>query len=376
MSVTGTATLIIDFGNSETRTTTILGRKSNGKLRQISSAFSNRFRDLPDNYRLSQQYIDDPKTLVFSWLGTRWATGNIVDREFSTGAIRPTGDRAKATAETTQLAFIRAIYEGYLSIQKMLGGPIDSIDVTWDIHTLLPPIEMRVGAPKLIETLNEISEIDFLQPEFQKAFKINSVQVYPEGFSAYIGAAFDPEGPALRKGVKECVAGSTLVIDVGAGTSDFCVIAENAMIEGTKHTAKVGGNNVRAALRQVLQENDVVVKDDALTYAAETGELKRGSRTQDVTALVNSARANVAATLKQEVLQFIESSSFPLQSIEYVLVVGGGAKGTPDNPALVPLGKYLEEEFESYSDAMEIFPAPQGVDLRELNLVGATVLSL
>lgn len=376
MSVTGTASLIIDFGNSETRTTTILGRKTNGKLRKVSASFSNRFRDLPDNYRLSTQYLEDPKTLVFSWMGTRWATGNIVEREFGTGALRPTGDRAKATAETTQLAFIRALYEGYLSIQKMVGGSLDSIDVAWDIHTLLPPIEMRIGAPKLVETLKEITEINFLQPGFQKAFKINSLQVYPEGFSAYIGAAFDPEGPSLRSGVKDFVTGSTLVIDVGAGTSDFCVIAENAMIEGTKHTAKVGGNNVRAALRQVLQENDVVVKDEALTSAAETGELKRGSRTQDVTALVNSARANVAATLKQEVLQFIESSSFPLQSIEYVLVVGGGAKGTPDNPELVPLGKYLEDEFKSYSDAMEIFPTPKGVDLRGLNLEGATVLSL
>lgn len=376
MSIQGTASLIIDFGNSQTRATVVLGRRPNGKLRQETTSFSNRFYEIPEGYTIPEQYLTDPDTIIFKHSDMVWATGSIVDREFTTQAIRPTGANLKANALTTLLSFQKALFMGYNMLSDMGNADYNDINVEWDIHVLVPPVEMAEGKKELQESLPSIKEIDFLQPELKKKINIKSVSVYPEGFSAYIGAIFDPNGPTIRKGQDPYTVGSTLIIDVGAGTTDFAIVKDQSLVEEAKATAVVGGNNVEQRVRRKLLETNIRPAKEDLTKAVETGYLKQGISEQDISEEVNFARSEVANLLREEAISFIESSSFPIQSLDYVLICGGGAESIADNPGLVPLGDYLSKEFQNYAKYTERIPVAPELGLRKLNLIGASVLSV
>lgn len=376
MSIQGTATLIIDFGNSQTRITVALGRRPNGKLRQKTASFSNRFYEIPEGYSIPEQYMTDLDTIIFQYSDMTWATGSIVDREFTTQAIRPTGANLKANSLTTLLSFQKAILIGYNMLSDMGNTDYNDIDVDWDVHVLVPPVEMAEGKKDLQETLSSIKEVNFLQPELKKKINIKSVSVYPEGFSAYIGAIFDPDGPTIRKGQEPYTVGSTLIIDVGAGTTDFAIVKDQSLVEEAKATAVVGGNNVEQRVRRKLLETNIRPAKEDLTKAVETGYLKRGVSEQDISEDVNFARSEVANLLREDAIAFIESSSFPIQSLDYILICGGGAESTAKNPGLVPLGDYLSREFQNYAPYTERIPVDPELGLRQLNLIGASVLSV
>ena len=179
---------------------------------------------------------------------------------------------------------------------------------------------------------------------------------------------------------------STLVIDIGAGTTDFCIIKDAKLVDGSRHSEEIGGNQVfqkiNTELRRKFGKN---FPEDSLRDSAVTGTIKVG----DISKEIGVARKNIATRLSSTIRNYIESSDFSIYDIENILICGGGA--APCGKDMKPLGEFLKEDLKvwmSYSNFLDMPYADTIVEIdgvnylqkeqissRLLNIIGAGVLS-
>ena len=382
--IEGKATLVVDLGNSETRVLAQYGRTTKGKVRQRLASVSNQFADLPEGYEIPETYTSED-SVVFSSGGINYANGFIVEREFAVQALRPTALEKKYQTLTTTLAFQRALLEGYKLVADIMKVSTSEVEVSWDVVVMLPPADLKQGAAKLAETLKSIKTLDVIMPEFNREVKIDSVKVLPEGFSAFVGTLFT-KGADIRDGYAYLADSSVLVIDIGAGTTDFCVIKGSSVIEETKDSVEIGGNNIHQRVRKELKLQGLSLPDSEVRASVVSGTLKDGAKTLDIKEVIESAKTAVANSIVSTIKDYFEASQFPIRTIEYLLVVGGGTlKGT--DPEIRPISEHLVSYLKKLSANIELVGLPTDavetdtgevvnseVSPRHLNILGAAVL--
>lgn len=388
--VEGKASLIVDLGNSETRVQTIFGRTKSGRPRQRVTTLPNKFGELPDDRLLRNQDYDGFNSKVFLVEGgTILCSGEICDKEKGTAAMRPSSSIKKYDSAITMYTLRLALLQGYLDIADMMRCSIEAIDVEWVISVLLPPSDLELGSDRIKENIQALKKIKFLMPDFEKEIKISSIRVYPEGFCAFIGVVFE-NSRQIRKGYEKVLTSSTLVVDIGAGTTDLCIIKDTKLVDGSRYSEETGGNQVfqkvNVELRKKFGKN---FPEDSLRDAAVSGFIKVGAKTIDITKEIDIARKDVATKLSTAIRNYIESSDFSIFDIENILICGGGADVCGES--MRPLGDYLKDNLEvwmSYSNFLSI-PCQEkvvednGVEViekvqispRMLNIIGAGVLS-
>lgn len=388
--VEGKASLIVDLGNSETRVQTIFGRTKSGRPRQRVTTLPNKFGELPDDRLLRNQDYDGFNSKVFLVEGgTILCSGEICDKEKGTAAMRPSSSIKKYDSAITMYTLRLALLQGYLDIADMMKCSVESIDVEWVISVLLPPSDLELGSDRIKENIQALKKIKFLMPDFEKEIKISSIRVYPEGFCAFIGVVFE-NSRQIRKGYEKVLTSSTLVVDIGAGTTDLCIIKDTKLVDGSRYSEETGGNQVfqkvNVELRKKFGKN---FPEDSLRDAAVSGFIKVGAKTIDITKEIDIARKDVATKLSTAIRNYIESSDFSIFDIENILICGGGADVCGES--MRPLGDYLKDNLEvwmSYSNFLSI-PCQEkvvednGVEViekvqispRMLNIIGAGVLS-
>lgn len=388
--IKGEASLVIDFGNSETRVVTIFGRHKSGKPRTCLSKLSNRFATLGDDKLLSHPDYDDTNSKVFKLEeGSLFCTGKMCERERGAVALRPSASLKKHSSDVTLYSTRMALLQGVLDVAKMSKCSPESVDVTWNISVLLPPSDLDVGADIIKKGIGDIKEINFLMPEISKDININSIKVLPEGFCAYIGTLFE-SATEIREGYESILEETTLVIDIGAGTSDYCIIQNAELIDTSRYSEDIGGNQISQRVnnwaRRTYGRN---LAEETIKSACLTGRLKIGAREDDITSAVIEARQDVATQLSTSISSYLESTNFNIFDIQNILICGGGAVETSKN--FKALGTYLKEKLAgimTYSkfldipeeDSQEIkngivTPKKVKVSPRILNIKGAAVLS-
>lgn len=388
--VEGKASLVIDLGNSETRVMTIFGRTKSGKPRNRLSIIPNKFGELSDKRLLKNSDYNESNSKVFLIDGdTIICSGAMCDREKGTAAQRPSSSIKKYDSSITMYTLRLALLQGYYDIADMAKQSIESVDVDWTISVLLPPSDLDLGSEKIKESIRSLDKIVYLMPEFEKEIRVDSVRVYPEGFCAFIGEVFE-NSRQIRKGFEKVLNSSTLVVDIGAGTTDLCIIKDKTLVDGSRYSEETGGNQVfqkiNIELRKKIGKN---LPEDSLREAAVSGKVKVGARLIDIVKEIEIARKDVATKLSTAIRNYIESSDFSIYDIENVLICGGGADACGSN--MKPLGSYLEDDLKvwmSYSNFLEIpeqekVVEENGVETIEkvqisprlLNIIGAGVLS-
>lgn len=384
--VNGTATLVVDLGNSSTRVKTYFGKTSKGTPRNRLSFLDNRYGVIPEdklgNYLGSDVYTEE-NSRIFRHDDILYCNGNICNTEFSATAIRPTALEKKYSSLVTKLTIINALCRGYEDIAEFTNSDIESVNVDWELVLLLPPDDIDAGAGKLVELAKSITSIDFVMPELKKEINIVGGTVYPEGFCALIGILFESKGvvrPDYAYLVEEDT--TTLICDIGAGTTDF-MLAEGAnVITSTRFTKEIGGNNVHQRVRRLLKDEGVVLNDRIVRKGTETGFVKSGAKTYDITAQINRAKSEVSNQLVDAVQEFFEDNMLPVQSINNLLICGGGAESS-DNEDIKPIADYIEEYMLRLSPDIHLVELPNVVingeeekaSPRLLNIIGAGILA-
>ena len=383
------ASLVVDVGNSATRLAVIY-TDNRGTTHTVGKALYNTFAVRDKSINISDEYTDD-NTYLFNPVGRlpemdgdfvdQYVGGLMARREYGAMSIRPTALDHKYDAITTLFTMNVAFAEGFRILSSELGVPIEELDVTWGVNVLLPPAELGVytdensGASKMSQLVRSIHEIDFSMPHIKKDIHIGKrgVTLLPEGYCAYIGVMFGPD-KAPKQEYSEYLPGTVLVVDIGAGTTDFIVVKSGTAVEHTKFTENFGGNNIIQLARRVAKGSGFTISSDGVVGAMSTGYAMDGVNKVDMRPAITAAQSKGSSRLVNSLIDFLEENSFPVNEINHVLCVGGGAS-KPQVEGLKPISDYIVGALKRFSPNVGVIPISSGVSTRELNIMGAEILS-
>lgn len=189
--VQGTAKLVIDLGNSETRVKTYFGKTMKGNPRSRLTVMSNRYAEVPKN--LLEGYLNDgvytdEDSRIFDCNGNIYCAGRLCEEELAHASSRPTAMEKKYSSLVSKLSIHSAFSQGFMDVAQFANCSIDSVDVDWEVIVLLPPEDLQIGGKQMGEMIRSIERIDFLMPDLHKEIRIKDggVRVLPEGFCAFL----------------------------------------------------------------------------------------------------------------------------------------------------------------------------------------------
>lgn len=393
------AGLLIDFGNSATRVILLAGNK------KFRFDMSNRFAGLPAGYQINNKYVNGQST-VFATNGAYYANGQIVEREFSNTDLRPSSLQSKTEQLTTELTINLAIIKSLTILSQTYNVPVDTLDVTFSVSALLPPLDHEVHEEKLVQMFRKVTKVDALVPtRISAQVKIEEeVNIYSEAVAAFFGAFYKEvgavenpqnEGKSLEKGDvlvldngkhitlteveenKPFMQGYTLVLDIGAGTTDIALFLDMELIESSKDTFASGGNTVKSHVSNEIRKHfGYAPTQQILEEVIQTGKLAEGNTFHDVSAIVTKAKEHYSKKTMEDIRQYLERMAVALPIVKGLLVAGGGALATVDengnviSPAmadvLITYLKTLAPRLEPLNTA--------GKNLRELNINGLATI--
>ena len=377
------ANIVIDMGNSETRVLVQSGIGRSGLIKQQLTTVSNIFSQISPEYEVPENYSEEDTVVFETADGEFYANGLLVEREFSMSALRPTALDPKPTSKVTMLTIQRAFLEGYRLLSNMYRCSLKSLDVTWNVTFLLPPNDIATGAKTLYGRIKGLEEINFTLPNFSTKLKINSVKAYPEGFAAYIGTVMR-RGRIISDTHKHLLSSKTLVVDIGAGTTDFFVIEGMETIDSTRLTLPYGGNNIIARVKQALLSKNIQLPNKEIEKGVIEGKIKDGRNVINLAKSLAIFKTEVANTLIDGLTSYLEGNGYPVRSIENLLVVGGGSLASQVE-GVESLSTYLVDRLKDFAPNIELVTFQDNVDEdgnqevetnpRLLNVLGAGVLA-
>ena len=207
------------------------------------------------------------------------------------------------------------------------------------------------------------------------------MDVKPEGMSAFLAHLYSYEKLQPRSIAKELLSKKILVLDIGAGTTDILAVDKGKLVESSRTTIKLGGNDIisrtrnKYNVRNKTNLSEPVFKDILVNF-----EIGVGDTLVDISKLVESSKREVSRQLINEITLFFEAQNIDLKTFNLLLVVGGGALSNGNSKALseliykgvldyIPEIRLLEEGLVEepllYEDALDL------TTLRNLNLLGA-----
>ena len=377
------ANIVIDMGNSETRVLVQSGIGRSGLIKQQLTTVSNIFSQISPDYEVPENYSEEDTVVFETADGEFYANGLLVEREFSMSALRPTALDPKPTSKVTMLTIQRAFLEGYRLLSNMYRCSLKSLDVTWNVTFLLPPNDIATGAKTLYGRIMELEEINFTLPNFSTNLKINSVKAYPEGFAAYIGTVMR-RGRIVSETHRHLLSSKTLVVDIGAGTTDFFVIEGMETIDSTRLTLPYGGNNIIARVKQALLSKNIQLPNKEIEKGVIEGKIKDGRNVINLAKSLAIFKTEVANTLIDGLTSYLEGNGYPVRSIENLLVVGGGSLASQVE-GVESLSTYLVDRLKDFAPNIELVTFQENLDEdgnqevetnpRLLNVLGAGVLA-
>lgn len=398
--IQGTATLVVDFGNSSTKAKVLFGKGSNGKFRYKQFEVPNVFAPVSDDYVVSDDYNTQTSTIlrVDTELNGHvirgdFCNGEVQQKEKPLSTIKPSASAKKYNLDSTVLSYRLALLFACKAIMQMHKvKDFSQLDITWNIVTLLPPGDMDTGKAPMTELVRSIDKIEAVYPKMSLPVKINKVLILPEGMCAYTGVVYD-SGQLIRGDYKYLMKESVLVIDIGAGTTDICFIKENKLVQNSKYTVNQGGNNVYQLVRRQLMLKGYSLDESVVRQGVITGEVKDGSKPISVVDMVNTAKSEIAQKIVSEIQNYLELTDIQARSIGYVLVCGGGSMQDSNIKEIQPLSKRIIESFKQLSpntsdivipthmvlkdneEDGEVTRSEEPISPRELNLIGASILA-
>lgn len=360
------AGLIADLGNSETRAMVLVNNKV------IEFTLSNKFAELQSKYKYPSQYRNE-KSNVFKHGNMHFANGQIVEREFVGLELRPVAIEAKTEQQVTELSMTLVLMRAIIELGKLYDVPCSELDVTFDISVLLPPLEHEVNEDKLKNIIKSIQGVEALVPQqMSVGFKINEVNVYPEGLSAFFGVLFREENNELVEVAENLpyTSGYTLVLDIGAGTTDVVLIKDSELVQNSKDTFKLGGNTVDSYVANECKKRYDYAPQN-VTEVVMTGDLVEGTKVHHVEEIVTDAKINYSKSMMSNLRGYLERLMLPVKELKGILIVGGGSVASYRGRTIVspPMSEVLMEYFTKLAPNAQMLSLGN-VKPRKANITG------
>lgn len=393
--IEGTSKLVIDLGNSETRVGIQYGRSSKTGLPRTSiSLLSNGYSAIDEVnipiLKASGNY-DAETSRIFKIEEGYYCNGDIANTEYGMGVTRPSSMFKKYESVETMKAILNSICQGIIEVANMNNAEPEDVHVSWDVYVLLPPgnIEEVVhtsagdmsGAAFLASKIKSIKHLEFMLPELSTEVNVNSVTVFPEGHCAFMAVLFEHKGK-MREGYKQLVTMPTIIFDIGAGTSDICVVENGKTLINTRYTVEIGGNNVHKKVANMLKADGIKLYDSDIRKGVVTGYVMDGAKKVHIERKIAMAKQQVANQLVNEVQTFFEDKGYPPQRLANLLVCGGGAE-RGESASIKPISDYIDHYMKALSPNITNVEYPvveeggeeKQISPRLLNIYGAMILA-
>lgn len=381
------AGLVLDLGNSETRCALLHNRT------EERFSKSNFFAPLPYNYVIRPEYQRDKESATIVHNDLVYANGRLCLREFKGVAMRPTAKTDKCSQITTDLSIRLCMANAICKLAQRLNVPYSDMDIAFDVSLLLPPSEFQTKEAKLIEKVKSVKTIELQNPvAFKIPVKVGVVNVFPEGFAAFMGALFDDAVAEGTSGAESSIVsvennemfqtGYNMVIDIGAGTTDVVLVSDSELIHSSYSSYDKAGNVIRSKMESGLYTCTGFVPDD-MESVVQTGFYRDGAKLLDASKLLLQAKHEFVADLCNAfLLPYMERQARSIRDIKGILVCGGGSLSPQSLNSNLPAAKaditescadMVVDYLKKFAPNVELIKK-NGKDSRGLNLDGAVLL--
>lgn len=315
-----------------------------------------------------------------------------INESSGNGKALPAGSfTPKVNTKTTVLTLNLVFGEVYRRISEKFKVSVDKFDIEFaKVGAMLPPKEFsdeetpNSGQMLLKKMIMSVKNIEFAHPQISKPIilknGINSLDIQREGYPGFYYALFERMGKGVsqqrkmyfkedkKTGKKSSLLLRRLcvIIDVGSGTSDI-LLFKDGKVTGSRGTVPYGAKNVALHVQDKLGLDTVSEED------VKNGYVTMGNdHNIDISAAINDGRRSVAEKIMSKLSDIITSSSFSLDNVASVLVIGGGAmtfetsqayeESTPHGGEvkvkILPISKFFKTEFSQVAQYAEVLDLP------------------
>lgn len=372
VSINHTINLYIDLGNSETR---CFYKTSFTKgYFTLSNHFAEIEDGIPEDYLNSAStcFVVDNKVIGY---------GDIVENEYSRTYIAPNVLRDKHTQVTTKYSIVLSCIKALEKVANTVGITTPS-DANWtfNISVLLPPQEQSGYKNEMTDIVKSIRGIEVVVPtKYNIPVTISSVFVAPEAIVAFTSAIFhESVADGTLRMYKDCekfLRGYVLVIDIGAGTTDLVLVKDGKFIFKSRNTIKIGGKLVEDLCKSYIKRDFKYTPTD-ITSVIKEGVLVKGNNEYNVSRLLNSAKKEFVARLREEIRSYFVTLEVPMEEVKGLLTVGGGTLAAVHDGVTVSnaTSDFILEMFREVTPDIEPVPL-HNVNPREANVVGLYLMA-
>ena len=248
---------------------------------------------------------------------------------------------------------------------------------TLDLYLATPPIEVHEAEEAFRSGLVGTYTVTF--PKYMGgtavSFKVADVKCYEESFMASTSFFFNLNGTP-KEDVVKYLTGNVLSLDIGASTTDLAIIKNGRYLDKSGQTYRIGGNVARDNLTDLICQKyaiDLPIEDAEKTMAE--GRLQLGNTYDDVSDLVDIAKADLAKQLTNYMQTYFKRVNVPIQMINAIVVSGGGSMQSQyaNNDGEIvktsePMSYYVTKELLSWSKGTEV--VEYGAESRFANIKG------
>ena len=368
--ISATVTCLIDLGNSETRVD--IGYM--GKYRRV--ILPNRYHELQPNYVIPEEYRNN-KTIVMQNDGVYIANGELVDYEFATSGFTPVGIKDKSSQVTSKYGVILSIMKAIDIVCEGMNLKPANVNWQFNIAVLLPPFEQIDGKDDMTSMIKSIKVINSIAPvQYSVPIEIKDIKVLPEGVVAFTSAMFHIEGDNVVPTVEneKFKKGYSIVLDIGAGTTDLVLVKDGRIIMNTKESFTKGGNFVISTCRTLMRHRFKSTPTvESMKDVIEQGVYYCGNDVAIVDDLLESARKSYAEAILKNILEYLDEKAVPVNELKGVLTVGGGSLPTVRDGEIVcqSMAQPLIEMLRQFSPSIESIhiDEPRYANLQGLRIV-------
>lgn len=370
--------LAIDLGNSSTRIKDVkgvCGWQENGQ--------PTLYKELPNCIYLDympmslldavSQEIDDNLDLTITKLNAteedvvfnrentvRCLIGSLA-RQHSSNVIVPNSMTTKANQKTTYINTLGMIFL-YLATAKNFN-PSDL-----KVGILLPPGEIySKSREKFLQNLFGDYQVvnNRTKQKFEFTLSADNVIIQPEGVAALASLFImeDENGNLVPNPEYSKYNGKILGIDIGAGSSDVCVLQNKTLITNSIDTIRVGMNTVDTTLKTLIAKefNGYKPTPQVLREATIKGKISIGEKEYDITKLVRAAKKEVRNRFLANFTEYTTEKDMPPEEFELAVGIGGGSVRTNTESLTEMILDELNATYENIKYV--IHPAPRRANL-------------
>lgn len=200
-----------------------------------------------------------------------------------------------------------------------------SEEVAFNLVVLVPPAQTTTARDIFKKNLGDTITYRNGYDKESYDLTVGSVLVFPEGYAAFFSVFLDSKDLHPRPQYADLATSKVLIVDFGEGTTDLIGVSKQRLLEGLKHTIKIGGSTILSKVRSSVNKRlGVDIPISNFKDVLKTCEVKYGSEVYSVNEDVEQAIYSVASDIAIEVFNYLRGADDEVSSFDKLLLVGGG----------------------------------------------------